>query len=365
MRIAQLANFVGPTSGGMKVVIDHLAQGYVEAGHERVFVMPGRRDLIRETDLGIVAEVGSPRISPNYRMILQPWQAFDVLKKFGPTSIEVSDKWTLSPAGPWARRHGVGSVLFSHERLAEMMTHFFRRAFGVEAIVGAMNRRLSQEFDAVVVTSRYAAGEFDNTGARLELIPLGVDLTTFHPSVGSPVDDGSIKLVYCGRLSREKMPHLAIAAAVALHERGHRVRLDMYGAGPHEQMLRDEAGDAPVHFHGFVASREDVARCYAAADISMSVSPTETFGLAVLEAMACGTPVVTSTRGGGRELVDESSGAWARPDGESLADAVESLLPRLGTGLRAGARRRAELYTWDRTVEQMLALHASVGGRMS
>lgn len=362
MRIAQLANFVGPTSGGMKVVIEHLARGYLEAGHERVFVMPGAKDQIRETELGIIAQVRAPKISSSYRMILQPWRALDVVKQFAPTSIEVSDKWTLSPAGRWARRHNVGSVLFSHERLVEMMTHFFRRAFGVEAVVGAMNRRLSQEFDAVVVTSQYAAQEFDNTGANLELIPLGVDLETFTP--GTPCDDGVTKLVYCGRLSREKMPQLAVATAVALHQRGHRVRLDVYGAGPHEQELHDEAGDAPVFFHGFVDSRVKVAACYAAADISLSVSPTETFGLAVLEAMACGTPVVTSTRGGGRELVDDTSGAWGHPDGQSLADAVESLMPRLGPLLRAGARRRAEQYTWQRTVDHMLALHQRVSGQM-
>ena len=357
MRIAQLANFVGPTSGGMKVVIEQLGQGYVDAGHTRIFVFPGARDEVVESEAGILVSVRAPKVSEQYRMIFQPWRALDVLDRFRPTSVEVSDKWTLSPVGRWAAKRSVGSVLFSHERLSDMLAMWARRSFGVEAAVGALNRRLAKEFDAVVVTSQFAADEFAETGARLELAPLGVDLATFHPSAGGPADDGVLKFCYVGRLSHEKSPQLAVATVAELHRRGHRVRLDLYGTGPDQAELQAAAGDAPVSFHGFVAGRPEVAKRIAAADISLSVCPAETFGLAVLEALACGTPVVTSNRGGAHELVDATSGAAGRPDPASLADAVETLLPRLGPELRAAARARAEQYPWRRTIDQMLALH--------
>lgn len=357
MRIAQLANFVGPTSGGMKVVIDQLGAGYTAAGHERIFVRPGPRDAILETERGIEVEVRAPRLTKQYRMIARPWRALDVLDRFRPDVVEVSDKWTLSPVGRWAAKRNVGSVLFSHERLSDMLAMWIRRGFGVEAVVGALNRRLSKEFDAVVVTSRFAADEFDNTGARLELVPLGVDLETFHPSRGEPPADGVLKLIYVGRLSHEKSPQLAVATAAELHRRGHRIRMDCFGTGPDQAELEDIAGDAPVHFRGFVASRQELAAHIAQADLSFSVCPAETFGLAVLEALACGTPVVTSNRGGAFELVDSSSGASAAPDPGLLADAVESLLPRLGPELRSAARRRAEQYPWSAAVSRMLRLH--------
>ncbi|MFV0429596.1 MAG: glycosyltransferase [Arachnia sp.] len=360
MRIAQLANFVGPTSGGMKVVIENLAAGYVAAGHERIFVSPGERDEIRDTDQGIHVLVKSPKVSPSYRMVAAPWRALEVLERFGPTSIEVSDKWTLSPAGRWAAKRGIGSVMFSHERLAEMMTQWLRSSFGVETVVGALNRRLAREFDKVVVTSQYAADEFDNTGADLVLVPLGVDLTTFHPSRGAPAEDGLIKLAYVGRLSREKMPQLAVEATVELHRRGVPVKLTLHGDGPDEKWLRGLAGEAPVEFAGFAADRTDVAARFAAADISMSCSPTETFGLAVLEALACGTPVITSSRGGGRELVTQECGGWADPDPAALADAVERLSTRLGPELRSAARAQAERFAWGRTVDLMLGLHSQL-----
>ena len=357
LRIAQLANFVGPVSGGMRVAIDSLGKGYLDAGHERILVIPGEHDTITETENGVVCQVRSPRISRDYRMIATPWRALDVLDRFKPTSIEVSDKWTLSPAAGWARRRGIGSVLFSHERLDDMLAGWLRAQFGVETAVGALNRRLVKEFDALVVTSDYAAEEFSDLGANLWKVPLGVDLETFNPDKGSPIDDGLLKLCYVGRMSHEKNPELALAAALELHRRGLPVQMNMYGVGPDLEKMKEQAGDAPVVFHGFVKGREQVARCFAASDVSLSVCPSETFGLAVLEALACGTHVVTSDRGGAHELVDASSGEYGPPDPAGLADAVERLLPRLGVDQRRAARARAEQYSWQASVDTMLELH--------
>ena len=69
LRIAQLANFVGPVSGGMKVAIDALGKGYVAAGHERILVIPGPKDRITESESGITVEIAAPRVSAGYRMI--------------------------------------------------------------------------------------------------------------------------------------------------------------------------------------------------------------------------------------------------------------------------------------------------------
>lgn len=356
-----MANFVGPVSGGMKVAIDHLGRGYLAAGHERILVIPGEKDATTEDDAGITITVKAPKISPQYRMIARPWRALSVLERFKPTSIEVSDKWTLSPAANWARRRSIGSVLFSHERLDDMLSMWLRRQFGVEAVVGALNRRLAKQYDRVVVTSRYAADEFRDTGARLQLVPLGVDLETFRPKA-VPADDGVLKLCYVGRMSHEKSPQLGVAAAVELHRRGVPFRLDMYGTGPDVEAMREQAGDAPVVFHGFVAGRDEVANRFCRSDISLSVCPAETFGLAVLEALACGTPVVTATRGGAAELVTPDCGEAGPADPIGIADAIERLAVRLGPEIRHSARQRAEQYHWSTSVNRMLNVHQSVDG---
>lgn len=363
MRIAQLANFIGPTSGGMRRAVDQLGRGYLAAGHERMLVIPGPADAVTETDEGIVVQVAGPKVVGGYRLILSRPRALAALDRFRPTSVEVSDKWTLTPVARWAARRGVGSVLLSHERLDDMAPMFARRD-RLPGIV-TLNRHLAHSYDRVVVTSDYSAGEWAGTSGRVVKVPLGVDLDVFTPEdAGTPADDGVLKLVYAGRMSREKSPQLGVAAAIELHRRGLPLRLDMYGTGPHLIELRELAGTAPVRFHGYVDDRSEIARAYGAADIALSVCPAETFGLAVLEAMASGTPVVTSSRGGGRELVTSASSEWSAPEPVLIADAVERLAARLRSGepIRAAARHQAELYPWRNTVDRLLEVHADVAG---
>jgi alpha-1,6-mannosyltransferase len=364
LRIAQLANFVGPTSGGMRTAIEHVGQGYVEAGAERIVITPGERDVMTETEFGTVVRMKAPKVGGGYRLITDPWKVIETLESFRPTTVEISDKSTLLPVARWARKNDIGSILFSHERLDAMLSLRTGRQLGVAAGVGALYKLLSRTYDAVVVTSRYAAAEFDEVTTPLVRIPLGVDLDTFHPSLAEPVNDGVLKLVHAGRLSREKSPHLAVATAAEVYRRGVRIRMDVYGTGPHLDELVAIAGSAPITFHGYVDGRRTLARHLAGADIALSVCPGETFGLAVLEALAAGTPVVTANTGGARELVDATCGRWAPANPAALADAVLQLaeLP----GRRAAARRRAERYDWDSCIRHMLALHTRLAeGRLA
>lgn len=364
MRIAQLANFIGASSGGMKTAVHALGSGYAEAGAERLLVVPGPRDMRTSTEAGDVVQVRAPRVGGGYRLILEPWRVIDILEAFGPTSLEISDKSTLLPVTGWGRRNGVPALLFSHERLDAMLELRTGWSMGVAPSVGMLNRTLVRRFDAIVVTSDFARQEFQAVasaaGTPLHQVPLGVDLDTFRPIADKPAADGSLRLVHFGRLSREKSPQLAVETALELHRRGIAVRLDVFGNGPQREALEKLAAGAPVVFHGHVSDRTALARAVARADVALSPCPGETFGLAVLEALASGTPVVTAHTGGARELVDRSSGSWAAPEPEALADAVMRVAARPVAARRAGARHRAEQFEWSRAVDAMLALHRQV-----
>lgn len=363
LRIAQVANFVGPTSGGMRTALHALGSGYAAGGARRLLVTPGERDSRTETPAGTVVTLRAPLVAGGYRVILEPWRVTEVLEDFGPTSLEVSDKSTMLPVARWAARRGVGALLFSHERLDAMLR--LRTGRGLGTPVALLNRVLVRAFDAVVVTSRFARREFGTlaaaVGTPVHRIPLGVDLDTFRPPPPGH-HTGPLRLTHLGRLSREKSPRLAVETALELHRRGVPLRMDVYGDGPQRTELEQLAAGAPVHFHGHVARPAEVARRLANADVALSVCPGETFGLAVLEALACGVPVVTADRGGARELVCAASGGWAAPDPRSLADAVLDVASRAAPDRRDAARRRAERYPWSAAVAALLAVHADLSG---
>jgi alpha-1,6-mannosyltransferase len=376
MHIAQLANFYGPASGGLRTALDALGRGYVEAGHERSLLIPGPEDAWEETEHGLVVTFRAPLLPGTpYRMVPETWRIRDVLDRLRPTNVEVSDKLTMTTAATWARRRDAGSVLLSHERLDTHLSPRISWRPGLVAGVNVLNRSLLRRFDEVVVTSAFAAGEFGRVATRpVRQVALGVDLTTFHPdrasasttiagtrsgSVGGSAESDVPRLIHAGRLSQEKRPDLAVATAVELHRQGLAFRLDVFGDGPDRAALQRLAGDAPVIFHPYVGDRFALAAELAAADVALSVCPFETFGLAILEALACGTPVVTADTGGGRELVTLASGAWATPQPGALAAAVTGVLAGDRHARRKAARQQAECYPWSTSVAAMLEVHAT------
>jgi alpha-1,6-mannosyltransferase len=105
----------------------------------------------------------------------------------------------------------------------------------------------------------------------------------------------------------------------ALHDAGMRVRLVIAGDGPLRRAMERRARHLPVTFLGFLNHRVEVARLLASADVALAPGPHETFGLAALEALACGTPVVASRSSALAEIVQPACGRAVTDDPASFA----------------------------------------------
>src|SRR5690606_25995219 len=199
----------------------------------------------------------------------------------------------------------------------------------------------------------------------LSRVPLGVDLERFRPDRWSAevraeyAPPGTELVVLASRQSTEKRPDLAIDAAAQLLRDGRPVRLVVAGAGPllPRMRRRAEAAGLPHRFLSFVRDRDQLADLLACADVVVAPGPIETFGLAALEALASGTPVVCSATSALPEVVG-TAGAAAAPDPATLAVALHEVLDRDEDARRKEARARAELFPWSATGEAMLALHS-------
>lgn len=366
MRIVRLANFMMERSGGLRTALRELGAGYLAAGHEPVLVVPGERYTDEETAWGRVVTLPGPAVpgTGGYRVLLDRRRVATLLDRLAPDAVEVSDRTTLRWTGGWARAAGVRSVMVSHESLAGLL--------GLVGVRGrrpadALNARTARSYDTVVCTTGWAAAEFRRIGAaNVVEVPLGVDLTTFHPARYDAAvrarfaRPDEVLLVHCSRLSTEKRPDLALAALAALDVPA---VLVVVGDGPRRAALERRAGRLAVRFTGFLPDRASVAALLASADVVVAPGPVETFGLAALEALAGGTPVVVNAASALPEVVGPA-GVAAAGTGPALADAVRAVLARDPTRRRAAARARAEEFGWPAAVAGFLAAHGAVVERV-
>jgi alpha-1,6-mannosyltransferase len=302
MRIVRLANFVTPRSGGLRTALRCLGEGYLRAGHEPVLVVPGAVAGDEETEQGRVITVPGPILPGTggyYRCIVGRARLRRLLDELAPDRLEVSDRFTLRWIGEWARKRGVPALMVSHESLIGLL-----RIAGLPGgvacrVADRLNHRSAAAYDRIVCTTGWAADEFRRLGVdNLIEVPLGVDLRTFRPQLRDPglraefARPDQPLIVHCGRLSAEKRPQRSIAALAALRAAGVDAVLVVAGDGPLRGRLVRQAAGLPVHFTRFIDDRYGVARLLATADVALAPGPIETFGLAALEALACGTPVV-------------------------------------------------------------------------
>jgi glycosyltransferase involved in cell wall biosynthesis len=205
---------------------------------------------------------------------------------------------------------------------------------------------------------------------RLTTWTRGVDVRTFRPERRSAllrehwrVCERRPAVVYVGRVSREKDLGMLPKLLSALHARQCHYRLIVVGGGP---MLAELQAACPDAVFTGTLSHDDVAVAMASADIFVFPSTTDTAGNVVLEAQACGLPVVVSDRGGPCEnLLRGESGIVCRGgDVSSFAGAIQELSnPDRRAAFSAAARRYAESRAWEASLAPVYALYRTKHSR--
>jgi alpha-1,6-mannosyltransferase len=370
MRIAHVANFYGPRSGGLRTAMHALGAGYEAAGHTSVLVVPADRESREQTPFGVRISLPGREVpgTGGYRVITDRNAVHRILDEVAPDRLEVSDRTTLRWLGEWARTQRVPSLLWAHERVDGVLQSILPDGAGSRTVARRLadghNRATARRFDRIVCTTAFAAEEFHRIRAgNVVRVPLGVDLEEFSPGYHNPVlrrelarQDEAL-VVLCSRLSPEKRPELAVRAIEVLHRRGIPVRLVVAGTGPREEAVRQASVGLPVTMLGFVADRPRLSGLLATADAVIAPGPIETFGLAALEALASGTPVVASSTSALAEIVTTDAGVVTDPTAVALADGLVEVMSRDPEARRRSARARAEQLPWSRTVAAVLALH--------
>jgi len=192
---------------------------------------------------------------------------------------------------------------------------------------------------------------FDPT--KLKIFPRGLDTELFHPARRDPAffekfgaQNGEVRLLYVGRVSREKDLDLLATAYRRLRDEGLPIQLFVVGHGPYSEEFSRSLPEA--FFTGYLTGK-DLAAAYASADIFVFPSTTDTFGNVIIEAQASGVPVVVSDSGGPKELVTENeTGLITKShDVDDFVRAIRTLVVDRSLRERMGSRARKSVI--DRT----------------
>ena len=358
MRVGLFTNNYLPFCGGVTVSVETLRHGLEARGHEAWVLaprFPGAVDTtprtLRYPSIPAATYPEFPLAIPYSPRLARQIHAldFDVFHAHHP--------FLLGPAARrLARRQGRPLVFTYHTRY-DKYAHYvpLRRSF-VEAAARGLSTRFAARADAIIAPSAVLREELRARGVEtpIAVVPTGVDLARFSPGDRTAarrargLDEGALLVLYVGRLDREKSVDRVLAAFERVAGTVARARLVLVGQGTQGEELRRMAASlnagGRVTFAG-VCPHADLPDYYRAADLFLFASQTETQGLVLAEAAACGLPAVAVDAPGCAEVVhDGDTGVLTKGDPEALADAAIGLLidPARRATMALRARQLAE-----------------------
>jgi alpha-1,6-mannosyltransferase len=377
VKLLDVTEFYSPSGGGVRTYLVEKCRWLAQhSDWEHSVVVPGESEAEMRWARSKVHVLRGPRVpaSPGYHFLVARRKLREIVQREQPDVIEVGSPYLA----PWlARRAARGTaarlVAFVHEnpRLYASRLPWFVRG-PLDALLAAYLRAAHTGFDLAV-----AAGAENLAGfgvSRMAVVPLGVDAELFHPErrdlmwkrdIGVAPDQRVV--LYVGRLSAEKGLTVPLAALEEIH-RATGARLVLIGEGHLRPSLERAARATPemLSVLPFESDRARLARAYASADAFLAPCPSETFGIAAVEAAASGLPVAgVAAAGIGRLLAGAD---WARTyRAGDVADCARAVIQVLSLDRASpGQRARAAVatrYSWDCTFTELLGSYGALTAR--
>jgi alpha-1,6-mannosyltransferase len=381
LRVLDVTEFYSETGGGVRTYLHakcRWAGRHPDVAH--AIAVPSHRHRVEVRERSRVYHLPGPRApaSPGYHLLVAARALREVVERERPDIIEIGSPY----AAPWllrgaAARSGARLVAFHHADVMGMATNHLARwapAYARRWMLAPIRRYLRAAYQpcaAVVAAARAVEAGLRGIGIHpVHLVPLAADADLFHPDrrsaawragVGaSPTEPVALSV---GRLSFERGLGALLQALPELH-RVARLRLVLIGEGHLRERLEAHADVCPemLTVLPYQRDRTRLAEAYASADLYLAPSALETFGLATLEAMASGLPIVGPDAGALRDLVGAAPwGRLFRPgDANDLVRAVKEVLALDGPTASQQARAAATPYGWDRTWERLFGIYEAV-----
>ena len=329
MRVLMVSDVYFPRINGVSTSMETFRRALASEGVEVRLTVP-RYD--REPEEPGIVRVDGSRLPNDPEDRLVSWRGMHrkVLEAAADCDlIHIQTPFVAHYAGLAAARHlGMPAVVTYHTLFEEYLQHYvpFLPAGWLRGLARRFSRQQCNAADAVVVPSTAMAARLAAYGVKapLEILPTGVPLTRFSTGDGAAfrqhhgIEATRPLALYVGRVAHEKnICFLIDAFAEAIRQRPDALLL-ITGEGPAMDDLRRQAArlglEHAVRFLGYLNRERDLPDCYAAANLFVFASRTETQGLVLIEAMAAGTPVIALAAMGTADILNDAPGCIAAPD---------------------------------------------------
>jgi glycosyltransferase involved in cell wall biosynthesis len=361
-----------PGIGGIENHVLHLSAGLRRFGHEVLVVThevpknaPGIRSQV-SSDVPVVRLPGTLLLIKDHDIAIDPGMLRAFRRLLGQSRFDIvhgQSEGSLLVFGALAaaRRQGLPTLLTRHSMLA-------MKPAVLRPMLKLLVRLLSRSADGVVAVSEACAREIPMGRRPVRVIPNGVDIDAFRPmsetrermrqELGFRPEDVVVGNI--GRLHYSKGVLMLLDVFEQLQAGNPRLKLVLAGPGP----LRPQIAERTRSYAGQVRLLDPlpydrVPSVLNALDIFALPSLGEAFGIALLEAMACGVPGVALSRWGVRELVQDGETGFLASDAVEFRNRLEQLAfdARLRAKLGQEARKRAERFSWPAVTEQTVAFY--------
>jgi glycosyltransferase involved in cell wall biosynthesis len=376
MRVLFLSDVYFPRVNGVSTSIRTFRSDLTAAGVETVLVAPayegagggaptGAAGAVSE-EAGVV-RVASGGVIGDAEDRRMHWSALrDTLDELSSTQhfdlVHIHTPFVAHYAGVrFARRHRIPAVATYHTFFEEYLHHYvplLPRVIG-RALARRFTRSQCAELAAVIAPSEPMRALLDDYGVRVRttVIPTGLPPDRFVQGVGARfraqygLSPDRPVLLYVGRVAHEKNIEFLLQMFVELRRVRPDALLVIAGEGPARDSLRASTlalGIAQdVVFVGYLERSRALADCYAAADVFVFASRTETQGLVLLEALAQGRPVVSTAYLGTASVLQPNCGAHVAPEKPDVfAEAVLHILEDPARAAQLSAQARAYAASW-------------------
>ena len=366
----------GTDAGGMNVYVDEVygrmarlgheitvysrahadAEEKISSGYDLVHVPVGATEIPKSEIVGILREFAQTVIEDT----AQRRQDFDLLASHywfsGNVACELAREWSIPHVTSFHTLAAIKQRVWPDEDEPEIRF--------VE------EERVAREADTVVTwtkgEAKFIQSEMGVPEQSIAVVAPGVDTDRFNNGSKSTASTDINRVLYVGRLDALKGVELLIEVFSVLIGRGLDVELQIVGGGSGDEFRRVLGRISELRLSDRVKlpgvlPQSDLVEVYSAATCIVAPSFHETFGLAVLEAAACGTPAVAADVDGLRSIVLDCETGYliGERDKEIYADRIAELVEDEDTRARMShaARARAEFLNWDSTVSNLLQVY--------